>query len=812
MTALLPSVVLVASAVALVYVFFGYPLALRLLTWLRGPRAVSKAPVTPPVTLVVSAFNEAAVIRQKLENALALDYPPHLLDIVVISDASDDGTDEIVTGMGSPRVSLRRQADRRGKTAGLNAEVPTLRGDIVVFSDANAMYRADALRNLVRNFADPQVGCVTGEARYVEGAGGAADVGEHAYWDYEMQIKRLETAVGSMVGGDGAIYAIRKELWQRLPDNAINDFLNPLQIVAAGWRNVYEPEAVAFEETAGEAGREYKRRVRIVSRSWRAVFQARGALNPFRVGLFAFCLFSHKVLRWWAPVVLLLGVAGAADLLLPQITAVQWWFAGGVAAAVAALLLTSPGRRLAGFAGYFLVLATASTVGVVKGTLGRVSGVWTPPREAEGAPPIAPMALHGASTLLLGLGLALIALALVQIAATQSEALAVVLATGALATLGYVYVGYPALIGAWARMSPHAVARDAELPTVSVVIAAHNEAAVIAEKVQNTLEQDYPSSRVEVIVVSDGSTDGTTDIVREFVGPRVRLLVQPERQGKIAAVIRGAAEARHDILVLTDANAFLLPKALRALVASFADPSVGAVSGDVVLTGDRAALGTSEDLYYGYERWLQKVESAVWTMVGVDGALYAVRASLFRAPATDTILDDMAIPLGVVQGGRRVVFEPAARAVEAGSLSAMEEFWRKVRVVAGAVQFLSRVRRWRALPFQFTFSLFSHKVLRWLTPVFMLSLLVSSILLSGRRLGLAALLVQASFYALGLLGGHAGLRRLRPIGLAHYFCLVQGAAAVGLVRGALNRQPVRWKRFERPHEVGHHRTTGEPAR
>jgi cellulose synthase/poly-beta-1,6-N-acetylglucosamine synthase-like glycosyltransferase len=811
-TDLLPAVVLAGCLLALAYVFLGYPLALRALIWLRGRREVAKAPITPPVTLVVSAFNEARVIRAKLENALALDYPLHLLDIVVISDASDDGTDEIVTGMASERVSLRRQVERRGKTAGLNAEVPTLRGDIVVFSDANAMYRADAIRNLVRNFADSKVGCVTGEARYVKGAGGPADTGEHAYWDYEMQLKRLETAVGSMVGGDGAIYGIRKSLWQALPENAINDFLNPLQIVAAGWRNVYEPEAVAFEETAGDTRREYKRRVRIVSRSWRAVFQAPATLNPARVGLFSFCLVSHKVMRWWAPLLLVAAAIAAAVMAWSVLHTVEgWWAALGVLSLLGLVLATPWGRRQASLTGYFLVLATASLVGVVKGTLGRVSGVWTPPREPEPSKSIAD-ARARTSVLLSLLGWALIALALAQVAAARSEAVAIALSVGTVALLAYVYVGYPALIGAWARFSPRPAARDNGLPTVSVVVAAHNEAAVIADKVYNTLGQDYPADRLEVVVVSDGSADGTDEIVRQCPDPRVRLVVQPERRGKISAIIRGVQEARHDILVLTDANAFLEPKALRALVACFADDHVGAVSGDVVLTGDRAALATSEDLYYGYERWLQKVESAVWTMVGVDGALYAARRLSFRPAPADTILDDMAIPFEVVKAGQRVVFEPAARAIEAGSLSAMEEFWRKVRVVAGAVQFMTRVRRWRKLPFQFTFSLFSHKVLRWLTPLFLLSLLVSSLLLLGHRwVGLPALVVQLGFYGVGLLGCHAGLRRWKPIGLAHYFCLVQAGAAVGLVRGAMNRQSVRWQRFERGRVPGHG-VSGEPAR
>ena len=131
-------------------------------------------------------------------------------------------------------MRLARQDERRGKTAGLNRTVPTLSGEIVVFSDANALYEPDAIAKLVRNFADAAVGCVTGEARYRAGGTSAADVGERAYWDYEIQIKRFETALGSMVGGDGAIYAIRRSLWRELPEDAINDFLNPLQIVEGG--------------------------------------------------------------------------------------------------------------------------------------------------------------------------------------------------------------------------------------------------------------------------------------------------------------------------------------------------------------------------------------------------------------------------------------------------------------------------------------------------------------------------------------------------------------------------------------------------
>ena len=245
------------SLAILVFIYAGYPLLLALIVRVRGPRAVRTGSHLPSVSLVISAYNEADVIRIKLENTAALDYPRDLLQVVVISDASDDGTDEIAAEYtASHGVIVARQPERAGKTAGLNRTVPTLRGDIVVFSDANAMYKRNALKMLVRNFADPQVGCVTGQAKYVEGGDTAADAGERTYWNYEIAIKKLETALGSTVGGDGAIYAIRAFLWQTLPSSGINDFLNPLQIVNAGWRAIYEPDAICYEDTAGTPGRD----------------------------------------------------------------------------------------------------------------------------------------------------------------------------------------------------------------------------------------------------------------------------------------------------------------------------------------------------------------------------------------------------------------------------------------------------------------------------------------------------------------------------------------------------------------------------
>jgi cellulose synthase/poly-beta-1,6-N-acetylglucosamine synthase-like glycosyltransferase len=253
--------------------------------------------------------------------------------------------------------------------------VPRLRGTIVVFSDANTLYAPDALRQIVRGFADPLVGSITGETQYLEGRS-AADAGERAYWGYEGRIKRLETAVGSTVGGDGALYAIRRTLWRTLPETAINDFLNPLQIVEAGWRAIYVPEARGFEETAGGIATEWRRRVRIVSRSWRAVRQARGVLNPFRVGFFSISIVSHKILRWLSGVFVTVFAVGLAKFVFAHTVLIVAGLTAAAATGLVALISVEWRRRLV-LPFYALIIQAASLVGVIKGMCGAVSGTWT---------------------------------------------------------------------------------------------------------------------------------------------------------------------------------------------------------------------------------------------------------------------------------------------------------------------------------------------------------------------------------------------------------------------------------------------------
>lgn len=369
----------------LVLVYAGYPLVLWLLGSLLRHDRVRRAEIAPAVSLLVSCHNEERVIRAKLENALALDYPPGLLEIVVVSDASTDRTDEIAAEYADRGVRLIRQERRLGKTSALNLAVPRASGEIVVFSDANAFYRPDAIRKLVRNFADPRVGYAVGEARYAVRAADASGQSENVYWRWEGWIKTMETRLHSVVGGDGAIYAIRRELYQPLRPEDINDFVNPLQIVAAGYRGVYDPAAVCEEETAGTFAREFRRKVRIVNRSFSGLLRVPRTLNPLRVGLFAFEVAMHKLLRWLAPFfggifvlcALLLALRGSRLFAAVSVLIVLFYWLFYVGYLLGGRLERLPALALPY---YFVLVNTASLLGVLRSLRGRVQATWEPPR------------------------------------------------------------------------------------------------------------------------------------------------------------------------------------------------------------------------------------------------------------------------------------------------------------------------------------------------------------------------------------------------------------------------------------------------
>lgn len=268
--------------------------------WLRArlrPRPHLEGHATPSVSLVICAYNEAASIGARLENALALDHPPDRLEIVVASDGSTDGTDEIVRGF-APRGVRLLALPRQGKIPALNAAVASARGELLVFSDANSIYERGALRALLRPFADPSVGGVAGDQRYLR-AGQTPDggEGERAYWDFDRLLKRWQSAAGSVTSSTGAIHAVRRELFRSVPSGVTDDFWISTNVVARGYRLVFASDAAAWEPATPASGSEFHRKVRVITRGLRGVWLMRELLDPRRHGFYSLQLFSHKVLR-----------------------------------------------------------------------------------------------------------------------------------------------------------------------------------------------------------------------------------------------------------------------------------------------------------------------------------------------------------------------------------------------------------------------------------------------------------------------------------------------------------------------------------
>jgi len=366
------------------YPYAIYPVLVAMLGRITNRAVRRDAAFLPRVTVITAAYNEAAHIRATVENKLAQDYPAELLDVIVVSDASADGTDDIVRAIAAqdPRVRLLRNETRSGKTTGLNLAMPNARGEIVVFADANSIYRPDAIRQLVRNFADPGVGYVTGRMLYVNADGSLVGDGCSAYMRYENALRAAENRVGSIVGVDGGVDSIRRELYRPMRADQLPDFVTPLNVAEQGYRVVYEAEAVLTEHALSAQTQEYRMRVRVALRAFWALWDKRGLLNPFRFGLFSWQIWSHKLLRYlsFAP----LAVAMVLNwILLPRggvyllACVAQVLFALLVVAAAIGVRAVS-GTTIARMCFYFFLLNLASGVAFVRFVTGKKQIVWQP--------------------------------------------------------------------------------------------------------------------------------------------------------------------------------------------------------------------------------------------------------------------------------------------------------------------------------------------------------------------------------------------------------------------------------------------------
>ena len=372
---------LIAALIA--YIYVGYPVLVFLLSFVSR-RKTEAADCEPEVSLIITAYNEERAIREKLENTLALNYPPEKLQIIVASDGSTDRTDEIVESFPAELVRLLRVEGRVGKTEAQNQAVRQARGAIILFSDAATLYSKDVIRKLVRNYASRDVGAVSGRYEYVNPNGSAIGFCSALIWRYENWLKRSLSRIGTLTGCCGCIYSIRRELYRPLPRDVSEDFVQALSVIAQGYRVIFEPEALAFEPAMDKPGDEFNRRVRSFTRGIRGILYMRALLNPFVYPFVAFELISHKTLRWLtAPLCATLLCCNLflldSDFFRAVFACQILFLAAGIAGVV---LLRTRGRsgRLLSLPTYFVVVLSALAVAITRVASAKRYTTWEPSR------------------------------------------------------------------------------------------------------------------------------------------------------------------------------------------------------------------------------------------------------------------------------------------------------------------------------------------------------------------------------------------------------------------------------------------------
>jgi cellulose synthase/poly-beta-1,6-N-acetylglucosamine synthase-like glycosyltransferase len=378
--------IFITSLALIAYAYVGYPALIFVISRLFGRRP-RRADINPTVSMIIAAFNEERDIVAKIENTLELDYPREKLEIIVASDCSTDRTDELVCEYRDRGVILHRQPARFGKTVAQNCAMRVSTGEILVFSDATTMYEPDALRKIVRSFADPEIGCVAGQLSYVDRTRTTVGRGCRSYWGYEKFLKQSESMLGSLIGVSGCLYAVRRSSYAKLARDMSSDFVIATEIHLQGLRTVYDAEARATEDTNKRGRDEFHMRVRIIEQTMSALFRYREVLDLRKHGMFAFQMLSHKAMRYAVAPLLIIALVtniflvGSSDFYgLTFIGQAVIYSAAviGWACERAGLRL-----RLLGLPYYFVLANAAVLAALDKFLRGETHVIWEPIRDKE---------------------------------------------------------------------------------------------------------------------------------------------------------------------------------------------------------------------------------------------------------------------------------------------------------------------------------------------------------------------------------------------------------------------------------------------
>ena len=373
----------------------------------------------------------------------------------------------------------------------------------------------------------------------------------------------------------------------------------------------------------------------------------------------------------------------------------------------------------------------------------------------------------------------------------------------------YNYVGYAIIayiiIKIRKKKDKDINSKDTFTPTIAFIVAAFNEEDCIEEKIKNSIAQDYPINLIDFIFIADGSTDKTTEIIKQY--PQIKLLFQPERKGKSAALNRAVLSTNNDILIFTDSNTILNRDATKNIIRHYADPKIGGVAGEKKVirnseTGDQTGL--SEGIYWKYESTLKKIDSEFYSVVGAAGEIFSVRKKLYENIPDSVILDDFIITLKVAHKGFRVIYEPDAFAIELPSFSLTDERKRKIRIAAGGFQAIGILRAllafWKQPKLSFLY--ISHRVLRWtLSPICLFLAFISNLILSLSLDGYIfkiCFFFQLTFYTLALIGSIKKINTKSKIfNIAYYFVFMNICVVLGFFRFLKGKQPVTWEKAKR---------------
>jgi poly-beta-1,6-N-acetyl-D-glucosamine synthase len=365
----------------------------------------------------------------------------------------------------------------------------------------------------------------------------------------------------------------------------------------------------------------------------------------------------------------------------------------------------------------------------------------------------------------------------------------------------YTYAIYPVILYLVRNKSGTIIDDSKELPKVSMVISAYNEQKVIKDKIQNLFEMDYPLELLEIIIASDASDDETDEISKQYAGARIRYIRYEQRSGKINVLNKTIPLAGNDLIVLCDANSMFEKGALKKLVRGFSDPSVGCICGKLVLTTpDKACGGEIEGVYWRYENFLKNVEGRYGSLLGANGGIYSFRKQLYVPLPSNTVVEDFVFPMVILENGHKVAYEPEAVAYEETSRSLAEEHKRKIRIGAGAYQALFMLLPMLNITKGFpSFAYWSHKVLRWLVPFFMIIILVSNLILAKRDLYAVFIFGQVFIYLFAFLGYmmKKNVGKFKVIHVIYYFVSMNLCLLIGFFKYILNTQTVAWQRSER---------------